>query len=158
MRWHPNMHPDELARLVDRELKRLPAPQAPATLLPRVMAAVRARAGEAAPRTWMAWPLAWRLGSAAAAAVLIAGLVWAWPVVQSQVFVQLAALAEGPLFRIVDAWRELGAVSTAAGVIWRTVVQPLGWVVLPLVLLMWVACATFGAALGRVALGGATQS
>ena len=73
-------------------------------------------------------------------------------------FVQLAALAEGPLFRIVDAWRELGAVSTAAGVIWRTVVQPLGWVVLPLVLLMWVACATFGAALGRVALGGATQS
>lgn len=153
------MHPDELTRLVDRALRRLPAPRAPETLALRVMAAVRAVPSAAATsRSWMAWPIGWRVLSAAATIAILAGLSWAWPAAQAQLAPLVATVAEGPLFRLVDLWRQAEAMSTAAEVIWRTVVQPVGWVVLPLVLLMWVACATFGAALSRVALGGATHS
>jgi hypothetical protein len=50
----------------------------------------------------------------------------------------------------VDAW------SIAAGVVWR-VVQPAVGVLLVLVLMMCAACAAFGAALRRVAFGGALR-
>ena len=152
------MHPDELARLVDAELKRLPAPKAPETLRLRVMAAVRAVPPVTVP---VGRPLGWsvlsRVAAAAAAVSLVGGLWWFWPVVQGQVFALVSAAAEGPLFRLVDVWRQAEALSTAVDVIWRVIFQPVGWVLLPLVLLMWIACATFGAALSRVALGGATQ-
>ena len=59
------MDPVDLERLIDRELRSLPAPRAPRTLLPRVMAA----ANEAAnrpwySRTWLQWPVGWQLASA----------------------------------------------------------------------------------------------
>jgi len=153
------MHPDELARLVDRELKQLPAPTAPETLRLRVMAAVRAVPPAAAPaRRHLGWPVFARVASAAAALSLVGGLWLFWPTVQGQAFALASAAAEGPLFRLVDLWRQAGAISTAIEVIWRAIFQPVGWALLPLVLLMWIACATFGAALSRVALGGATQS
>ena len=155
------MHPDELARLVDAELKRLPAPKAPETLRLRVMAAVRA----VPPVTVVTpvgrrrgWPVFARVAAAAAGVSLVAGLWLLWPLMQGHVFAFASAVAEGPLFRLVDMWRQAEAISTAVDVIWRVIFQPIGWVLLPLVLLMWIACATFGAALSRVALGGATQS
>jgi hypothetical protein len=155
------MHPDELARLVDAELKRLPAPRAPATLRRRVLAAVRAVPSTTVVTTVgrrRSWPLFARVGAAAAAVSLVGGLWLVWPLVQGHVFALASAAAEGPLFRLVDVWRQAEAISTAADVIWRVIFQPVGWALLPLVLLMWIACATFGAALSRVALGGAAQS
>ncbi len=153
------MHPDELTRLVDRELKRLPSPRAPETLLPRVMTAVQvlpARAG--AVGWWYRWPVAVRALAAAASVAVLAGLWWFWPAMQAQA-VGVLADSTGERFGVVqDLFRQAAATSTALGALWRTVLQPLSWVLLPLVLLMWAACAAFGAALGRVALGGATQS
>jgi hypothetical protein len=152
------MHPDELARLIDRELKRLPAPSAPETLLPRVMAAVRRRpVGAGTPGVWSRWPLAVRALTAAASLAVLAGLWWVGPFVRPAI----AAALEGTAVQFwwaMDVWQRATAMSTAVDVLWRTLVQPIGWVLLPLVLLMWFACAAFGAALDRVALGGATQS
>ena len=49
----------DLERLVDRELKRLPQPRAPRSLLPRVMAAVaEPRPLKWYSRPWLAWPWA----------------------------------------------------------------------------------------------------
>ena len=153
------MHPDELARLVDRELKRLPAPRAPGTLRLRVMAAVRDRAARpAVPGWWTRWPTTVRALAAAAAVAVLAGAWWWGPIVEPRF---VAALAEGfgvRLLALLDLWRQAEAVTTGAETIWRVVVQPVVWLLLPFVLLMWMACVAFGAVLDRVALGGATQS
>jgi hypothetical protein len=153
------MHPDELARLVDRELKRLPAPKAPDTLLPRVMAAVRALPS-AAPtsRWWLNWPVAAQGVSAAIAIALVVGLWRLWPAAQAQLVALMSAVSWGPVGRLAAILRDAESLGTAIEVVWRVVMQPIGWVMLPVVLLMWIACAMFGAALSRVALGGATQS
>src|SRR5262245_29328046 len=66
---------DDLERLVERELKRLPAPRAPETLLPRVMLAVQsARAAQPPVREWMTWPVSWQMASLAAVALIAIGL------------------------------------------------------------------------------------
>jgi hypothetical protein len=72
------MDPADLERLIDRELRSLPTPRAPRTLLPAVMAA----ANEAAnrpwySRTWLQWPVGWQLASA----VVLLGVVAAGSVV-----------------------------------------------------------------------------
>lgn len=153
------MHPDELARLVDRELKRLASPRAPDTLLPRVMTAVQARpARTGAVGWWYRWPIPVRVLSAAASVAVLAGLLWFWPAMQAQLAAALAGTTAARFGVVLDVFRQAAAISTALDALWRTVLQPLSSVVLPLVLLMWAACAAFGAALGRVALGGATQS
>jgi hypothetical protein len=153
------MHPDELARLVDRELKRLASPRAPETLLPRVMTAVQARpARTGAVGWWYRWPIPVRVLSAAASVAVLAGLLWFWPAMQAQLAAALAGTTAARFGVVLDVFRQAAAISTALDALWRTVLQPLSSVVLPLVLLMWAACAAFGAALGRVALGGATQS
>jgi hypothetical protein len=98
-------------------------------------------------------------GLAAAAAVAVLAGAWWWGSgVESTVG---AAVAEGAMTRLLglfDLWRQVQAVTSAAETVWRVVVQPLSWLLLPFVLLMWTGCVAFGAALGRVALGGATQS
>ena len=89
---------------------------------------------------------------------MLAGLWWFWPVLHAQAAGVLATSAGARFSVVLDVFRQASAISTALDALWRTVLQPLSWVLLPLVLLMWAACAAFGAALGRVALGGATHS
>ena len=55
------MDPAELERLVDRALGQLPAPRAPRTLLPRVMAAVPTPARPWHARPWLMWPAGWQI-------------------------------------------------------------------------------------------------
>ena len=76
------MHPDE-SDDVDRALKGLPAPRAPRTLLPRVMAAADLRAARSAPRPWVDWPLGWQLASAALVLLFVIGIARLWPSAQS---------------------------------------------------------------------------
>jgi hypothetical protein len=67
------MHFDELERSADRALRRLPTPHAPATLLPRVLAAAAALARRPwYSRTWLTWPAPLRVGSVIAAALVLA--------------------------------------------------------------------------------------
>jgi hypothetical protein len=124
------MQPSDLERIVDRELRRLPAPRAPHTLLPRVMAAVDAWARRPwYARAWFTWPLGWQIASIAAVALIVYG-VWMLP----------------PAPPVVTT-------TTSAGrVVWRTLIEPFLTYVAVLVVLMCLACAAFGAALNYLFL------
>ena len=152
------MRPDELERVVDEALRGLPVPKAPDTLLPRVMRAVRAqRVPRAARRGWFTWSPALQTLSIASSVVLMAALVWWWPSVATF----LGAWMTDTLGPAGDRWSSLvGQVEptvTAARVILRTVVQPAATLFAAVVLVMWMASVTFGVALGRLVLGGATK-
>src|SRR5580765_1858939 len=68
------MYPADLDRLVDRELKHLPSPRAPHTLLPRVLAAVEHWTRRPwYERAWFTWPVGWQIASLAVLALLVAG-------------------------------------------------------------------------------------
>jgi hypothetical protein len=106
----------------------------------------------------LTWPAIVRATTAAAVITLLVGLWRLWPAAQAQLIALVSAIGWGPVGRLAGVFRDAEGVATAIDVLWRVVMQPLGWAMLPLVLLMWIACAMFGAALSRVALGGATQS
>lgn len=70
---------DDLTALVDRELRRLPAPRAPQSLLPRVLAAVDAWTRRPwYTRAWFSWPVGWQAASVAALALAVFA-VWKLP-------------------------------------------------------------------------------
>jgi hypothetical protein len=121
---------DDLERRVHDELRRLPAPLAPGTLLPRVLAAVDAWARRPwYARAWFTWPIGLRVASVAA---LVAAAYGMW---------NLPPLPEPVL-----------ATTSAGSVIWRTLIEPLLGYVVGLVVLMCLACALFGAALNYLFL------
>lgn len=121
---------DELERRVHDELRRLPAPLAPDTLLPRILAAVESWATRPwYARAWFTWPVGWQIVSVAALALAVYG-TWNLPPLPASVV----------------------ATTSAGGVIWRTIVEPLFGYVVGLVVLMCLACAVFGAALNYLFL------
>ena len=121
---------DDLERRVDRELRRLPSPLAPDTLLPRVLAAVDAWARRPwYARAWFTWPLGWQIASIAAVALIVYG-VWMLP----------------PAPPVVTTTTSVGRV------VWRTLIEPFLTYVAVLVVLMCLACAAFGAALNYLFL------
>ena len=157
------MPPGDLEDLVDRALRQLPAPRAPQTLIPRVMAAIETeRVRTAHARPWLVWPLAWQVASVMVVIVLGVGIARFWQDAPS-IVPQSATAPVGGLFAEVSTF-VAGAVSTASTVVsvtrivWHALVQPFVAYVLVLVLVMCAACATFGAALGRVVLGGVPQT
>ena len=76
----------ELERLLDRELKGLPAPQAPRTLLPRVMEAAARGQVPAAPATgWSTWSPAWQAASIAVLLLMVATVSWLFSAPPAQV-------------------------------------------------------------------------
>lgn len=121
-------------------LRAMPAPQAPRTLAPRVMALVQAhRAPRVAP-TWFEWPVWAQLASVVGFIALVASAALVWPSVEA-VTTRVVS---------VDAVR-------VATVFFRSVWQPLvGWLVVAVTATLLV-CATVGALLTRVALGGASR-
>ena len=148
----------ELETVVDRALTALPSPRAPKTLLPRVMAAVaaaeRAR-GRKARHPWFTWPLVWQAASLAGVA-LAAAAIYAAASLGGAGFATPAFLAPlvswaSPIIDTADATARAGAI------VWDTYLRPVVPYLLAWVVLMAAACATFGLALGRVALGGASQ-
>ena len=162
------MPPGDLEDVVDRALKELPAPRAPRTLLPRVMAAIASeRAGMAPARTpraqpWVTWPLAWQVASVAVVIALGLGAARLWPLAVSVVAFAAPTLAGDALPRIsafaADAASSATTVASVTRIVWHALVQPFVVYLLVLILVMCAACATFGAALGRVVLGGVPQT
>lgn len=126
----------DLEQRVDRELRRLPAPRAPHTLLPRVLAAVEAWVNRPwYTRAWFTWPLGWQVASVALLALAVAG-VWMLPPAPPSV-----------------------VVTTNAGrVLWRTIIEPFLAYAFVIVVIMCLACAAFGAALSYVFVERAEQS
>lgn len=147
------MDPADLERLVDRELRQLPLPRAPHTLLPRVMAAAEARMG--APwyrRAWRTWPIGWRLASAAACAAVVVAAGAALPLQLLGKAAGVAAASDTVRDAAALAGR-IEAATNAVWVLWRVLVQPLVPFAFALAMLMCLACAAFGLALNYVAFG-----
>jgi hypothetical protein len=127
---------DDLETRVNRELRRLPLPAAPHTLLPRVLAAVDAWARRPwYTRAWFTWPIGWQIASILALVLFAVGL-WMLPSAPPSVVV----------------------TSNASRVLWRTMVEPFLFYAFGIVILMCLACAAFGAALSYVFLERAEQS
>jgi hypothetical protein len=151
------MNPDDLERLIDRELKQLPSPRAPGTLLPRVLAATAAR--KAAPsyaERWFNWPRRWRLAAVAVLVLITAGAgtlgyVW-WPQLDSG----LAWLrgASGNIARVGAAAQDGATLVRAC---WRVLLGPATFSLLVITLSLSFACAALWAALERVSLRGASE-
>lgn len=125
-------------------LRAMPSPQAPPTLAPRVMALVQMRLAQRdVPRpaaTWFDWPVWAQLTSVIAFVALVAS----------------AALVSPALERMVGEFAAVDAVRVTT-VFFRSVWQPLVWWLLVATTATVLLCATFGALLTRVALGGASR-
>jgi hypothetical protein len=150
------MNEQDLERLTHRELQRLPAPRAPHSLLPRVMAAVEAWAARPwYTRAWFTWPAGWQAASIAAVALVVTGAVLAGPHVQAAASSMLAAVqlfASG----VSDA-APVETTANGARILWRTLLEPLATYALVVVVLMFLACAVFGTALNHVVIERAEQ-
>lgn len=146
------MDPLELERLIDHELRSLPAPRAPRTLLPRVMAA----ANEAAhrpwySRAWLQWPVGWQLASA----LMLIGVVAAGSIVLPHVrdAVETIGFVANVRSDVADSARDVETATTAVRVLWRTLLAPVVPWAFGLVTLMCAACAVFGTALNHLVFG-----
>jgi len=148
----------DLEKLVDRELKGLPQPRAPHTLMARVLDAVAL-----APHTpwyarpWRVWPLEWQVVSALFVLGVLTGTLL------SGQYVLQTLNPEALPGQATAAWlSSVIARGTAAArgldTLWRVLVEPLALVVLVPVLLMFAASLVFGAALSRLAFGGPSQT
>jgi len=148
------MHPVDLERLVGRELRQLPEPRAPHTLLPRVLAAVQEwtlRPWYA--RAWLAWPLGWQVVSIGALIVLVAGSAMVLASARAAAADAASIFADGLVSDVARIAQRGGATTTAARVLWRTLLEPFVAYAFALVVLMCVACAAFGTALNHVIPG-----
>lgn len=104
------MEPVDLDERLDGELRRLPAPRAPQTLLPRVMAATVDHDERAAGATgWFTWPLSWRVASVTVVALLAYGTWW---------------MFSAPPDGVSSAARTAGETATVARVVWDVLLQP----------------------------------
>lgn len=147
-----SMDPGDLERLVDRELRRLPTPSAPRTLLPRVLAATQAWARRPwYGRAWLTWPLGWQVVSVAALVSLIAGSAVLLPSMWASAVVAASPIMAGPVSDAANLAQRAGVAANAFQVVWRAVLEPLVTYAFVLVALMCLACAAFGAALNHVA-------
>lgn len=151
------MTPDDLEQLIGRELKRLPIPRAPETLLPRVLAATAGRKpapSYAAP--WLNWPRRWKLAAVAVLALAVGGVgalgYVAWPEVAARL--SWLESASGTVTRVAAAAQD-GATLVRA--FWRVLLGPITFGLLVVALTLSLACAALWTALNRVALGGASE-
>jgi hypothetical protein len=133
--------PVDLDARLDRELRELPPPHAPRTLLPRVLAAAAHREGRATATGWSTWPAAWR---AVAAVVFLAAVAGA------------SIFFSAPPQQLSGAAEKAGDVATVARVFWEVLARPVASYLFVLGVSLTLACALAWAAL-EAALGGASQ-
>lgn len=144
----------DLEQLVDAELKRLPTPRAPRTLLPRVLAATAAQPHTEPARGWLAWPRGWQFAGGAVAVAVLAG-IWKLAVFAQPV---LAALLPSAGFGRAAAFtRGADDAVTVVRVLWDVLLQPVATYVSVLAISFALACALLWSAVERLAPGGASQ-
>src|SRR5262245_29896813 len=120
------MQPADLERTVHRELRRLPSPVAPATLLPRVLAAVQQWSQRPwYERAWFTWPIGWQVISVAAFVGLIGAGVMLVPSAEQALETTIAARAAGATRALTVAAAQAGAIVSAVRILWRLLLEPL---------------------------------
>lgn len=153
------MDPGDLERRLGWELRRLPAPGAPDTLLPRVMAAVQAWTLRPwYERAWFTWPIGLRVASAAVMLLVAAGIFLALPQLQTIAAAAAAAVPARYGFEWADFGPQLETTALAARVVWHAFVHPVLVVAFVIVAVMALAGATVAVALNRAVFGRALHS
>lgn len=148
------MDPAELETLVARELKALPLPRAPHTLVRQVMAAVEQRARRPwYTRVWLTWPLGWQIASAAALLLLVALGAMLLPGAQAAAGVTVSRVTSGFVMDLSELARRVEAATNIVRVLWRALIEPLVAYAYAIVVLMCLACAAFVTALNHLAFG-----
>lgn len=144
----------ELEALIDKELRMLPAPKAPRTLLPQVMAMV----GQCPlrpwyTRAWLTWPLGWKLASAAALALLVAGGAWFLPGPLAGLASAASRFTPDVIAQVAAFAERAEATSSVVRLLWRAVLEPFFAYAFAIVVLMCLVCAAFATALNHLAFG-----
>jgi hypothetical protein len=148
------MHPADLARHVDDLLRRLPLPDAPATLLPRVMAAVQSFSQRPwYQRAWFTWPLQLQVAACVLLIATAASGVVALPAVAAAAHEWASSFGAPVLARADELMIGIAELMSAVRAVWNALIQPLLFLVSPLVALMCAACAAFGLGFSRFASG-----
>ena len=149
------MSPDDLSRLVDDALARLPAPRAPRTLRPKVMAAV---APPVTGHPWFTWTWPAQAAAVVVVGLLLAGFSW----IEPQLLTGVRDLVPDSLASLAAQFGAVAETGTAVGrvvqVTWSGVVLPIAKLVLLLTAALCTACAACLAALGRMTPGGVSQT
>jgi hypothetical protein len=150
------MAPIDEDDVLGRQLKALPPPRAPRTLLPRVMAAVERPTPQPHARPWFTWRLEWQIASVAVATLLLVGVAFviASPATVIRTGAQLVA---GTTPAALSGLESAASFFDVARTLWRALLEPILYYLLIWIVIMSTACAAFGAALGRVALGEVTR-
>ncbi len=149
------MNPPDLESLIQRKLAELPAPKAPGTLLPRIMAEVR-RTGRSPrrQRTWTGevWQRQAVRLAASTALILMGGLFvdWASDGGVGSTWGLLLATAE-------EATIGAGAVVHESRVLWRVLLEPIAAFLVLWVGGMWVFLALLWEALRNMLWEGSVQ-
>jgi len=147
----------DLDHELDYELRRLPAPRAPQTLMPRVLQAVAAL--ESKPwysRAWVAWPHELQVASAVMLALLLGGLWSLAPAGQQWVVDAVSPAATAVSVRVALAAEWVGQVATVSRLLWQVLLQPIAFYFLALMIAATVIGALFWTAVNRLALGEAS--
>jgi hypothetical protein len=145
------MHPVDLETLVDRELRRLPLPRAPHTLLPRVLAAVQAWAQRPwYERAWFTWPLGWQMASIAALILIVGAGAALLPKTLAATGAVASTLTGRVMEDVAPVAQRVAVTTNTLRVIWRALFEPLVVYASGLVVLMSLACAAGGVTLNRV--------
>jgi hypothetical protein len=138
---------NDLERLIDRELRRLPRPHAPRTLLPGVMHAARARQSAKPTAPGLTAADGWRMSAAVALALLV--LAGAGTVVLG------SWVASG---RLLSALQAVQAISVLMRVTWQALLEPIVTYAAVLFLLLAFASSALWAAFRYVAFEGVSHS
>src|SRR5262245_17295482 len=120
------MTPADLEAIVHRQLKALPRPQAPNTLLPRVMTAIQRRL----ERPWYAralftWPLAGQAACLVALLVVVGGVALWLPIVHDTASDLLLSPLGNETRRIATAAARISRAVNTIEVLHRTLIEPL---------------------------------
>jgi hypothetical protein len=148
------MSPIDLEQLVDRELKRLPTPRAPRTMLPRVLAAAAAQQHAKPARGWTVWPRGWQFAGGVVAAAVLIGL-WKLAAFAQPLIAQLVSI--GGFDRAASFTQSADEAATVVRVLWEVLLQPVATYVSVLAITFALACALLWTAVERLAPGGASQ-
>jgi hypothetical protein len=148
----------ELERRVDRALADLPPLAAPDTLLPRVLASVRAWAERPwYERAWLTWPVGLQAASLAVLVLIGIGGALAFPIAQQQAARLVDLVLQRAALDLPDVGSSFGVTANALALVWRAIVQPLVPIALGLAVLAGVLSALLVTALNRVLPERSTQ-